>query len=368
MKVAPILSDKLYTKKYASPLKNKLQADTSYRLSFKSDRYDGPSVLDIALTDLQNTIEDEIDPFINKYRGRYRKIGNIGLELQAVTDELKKQSNEYFRTEIIDRKKYKIFDTVKSETDDYATYLMNIKEYEHMKEMADSPVYGSPEIRNKAESLKPLIYGNEAVFSSRKELLNAYKSAISMLDDTAGHLTIKNLPEYEKIKYLNNLYNETVAAIIVLPVNEALHFKTEVENIIKSKEKSTTKLDKAMHLSRQMYSGSLLRSIKYADKNEAEINKFIEENKDYKSRIPDIEEIKAAFNVLYTKRDAMVQNTARKLEVIYNKSTNLPYDREAAKKIIDAQKAANEKLWTLIQEAKTEYIKKQNEKFMSDWA
>ena len=102
MKVAPILSDKLYTKKYASPLKNKLQADTSYRLSFKSDRYDGPSVLDIALTDLQNTIEDEIDPFINKYRGRYRKIGNIGLELQAVTDELKKQSNEYFRTEIID--------------------------------------------------------------------------------------------------------------------------------------------------------------------------------------------------------------------------------------------------------------------------
>ena len=356
MKVAPIIPN-------ISPKKSVTKKSFAQQSvpSFKSDRYEGRSALDIAVSDLKKVVDEEINPFIDKYQDRYRTIGFMGLALQEVMQELKNQGNEYFQSELSVRDKYGIFEKAKSETDDYATYLMNIKEYEHLCEMAQNPFLNKPEIRKKAEQIKPLIYSGSEVFDGRKELLKAYKNAISTIDDTAGCMTIAQLPVYSKIQNLQNLYSSTIAAIMSIPVNDALHFRAEVKNLADSKENSFTKLDKAQRIAQRMYSDSLLKSIKNADKNEAQINEFIETNKDYKSKVPTVEEVKEAYKTLYRKRDGLLNATAQVLQKVYDKSLTVPYSNLKAKAVLDRQKAANEELWSMIQKAKEEYISQQND-------
>lgn len=362
MKVAPIIPN-MYSKKSTAQNIQK----HSYYPAFKADSFNASSFLDIALTDLENTIQDEINPFISKYKDKYRKIGFMGIELEAVMQELKKQGNEYFRSELNAKNRYDIFEQTRAETDDYSNYLMNIKEYEHLSEMAENPFYNKPEVQKKVEEIKPLIYADSTVFESRKKLFSAYKNAISNIDDTAGRLTIKQLPVYEKIKNAQNLYTSAVTAIMLLPVNDAVRFKTEAEKLINSNEKNHIKLDKAQKLVQQMYRGSLLESIRNANINEADIDKFLDENKNFKYEIPSVKEVKEAYKTLYAKREALLKSTSQVLEKFYEKAMQEPYNKAQAEKIINTQKSANEELWKIIQNIKSDYISRQNEKFMQNY-
>ena len=48
--------------------------------------------------------------------------GYAGIELQGIIDEYQKQNSDFFTTGLNEKKKYKIFDTVEKEIQDYNQY------------------------------------------------------------------------------------------------------------------------------------------------------------------------------------------------------------------------------------------------------
>lgn len=360
MKVAPI---------FISPKKYNLNTDYSsnkatHTPSFLGDVFSGCSILDNTLQELKNTVDTILVPFVNDYKERYNKIGKIGVDLQVLVDVCKEQSDGFYKHGIGIDKKSKIFNAVKKEIKDYEQYIKNRTDFVHMSEMGQNPIYKNSEIQKeifKASSL----YLSDDIFVEEKKLFGVYKNCADNLLNTTMNISLENSePElYEKIKLLNSLYYETVAMIMLLPVNDAMHIISETNELLKSQEKGYVRLEKAEKLLNNIYTSSILKNIEETKENVAEVDKFLYKNKDYESKIPSVMQIKTAFRNLSLKQDLAVEKAEKDLNNYYSTQYKKSYDKEGVYSILSAQKKANETIWALIEKSRQEYISKQNECF-----
>ena len=148
---------------------------------------------------------------------------------------------------------------------------------------------------------------------------------------------------------------------MMLPVNEAIHIKAQTEALLKSEEKGYVRLQKAEKLLSQIYSCSILKCIESSKENEAEINRFLEDTKDYKSKIPSASEIKAAYKNLQVKKDLEFQKAESKLQEYYNTKYLAPDNDDEINKLLNEQRTANEELWSMIEKSRSDYIARRNE-------
>ena len=335
--------------------------------SFHADRFDGGSIADYALQNLNDTVNETLVPFINKHKEKYQKAGYAGIELQGIIDEYQKQNSDFFTTGLNEKKKYKIFDTVEKEIQDYNQYRKNIREFDALSKMAANPLYGSSEIQQKVQKIKPLFSETSLTFENKKKLCDFYEKTYEKAEDEISNIKLTDMPVYPKIKNAQELYMQAISVVVSLPVTEAVKIKTETDALMKSNEKNYVKMQKAEYLENRLYSGNLIKSIENADKNSEETDDFLKKYNELKPDDNLKEEIKQSYKLMKEKRSNSVKSAADSLSDYYKNEYNPVSDKSEIKRVLNAQKKANERLWQIIDAAKKEYIEKQNAQFFSGY-
>lgn len=337
------------------------------KISFtsKNDIFASGSILDREITDLKEVFDNEINPFIEKNREKFNQAGKIGYSSQEKLKIVQSLEQQLFEKKF-NSTDNKIFKEVEKVTDIYAKYKENIREFEQTsKNIINSTMYSTPELRKAVEKSRPKVYQGEEEFGKIQPLYQEYNNAKSIINQDLDELSIKNMPEFAaKIEELRNQNATAVFIILNSGYADMLKLSKDAQQLFKDyKEKNQPAfklMERADRLSCDVQ--KFQNNIENYETNSEETEKFIEENKDYENKNLSEEEIKNTYKELFKAADEIIDFHSANLYNYY-KENPIKLSPRIIDKTFKAQERANRNLNKMLQNEKLAFYEKSNEEF-----
>lgn len=327
-----------------------------------NDTFIHGSILDREINELKEVVQNEINPFIDKNKENYNKIGKIGYASQEKLKLVQSLEQQLFQKKFnaLDNNTFKEVEQV---TGIYEKYKDNIRQFEQTsKNIATSTMYSTPELLKTIEKSRPKVYQGEDEFNKIQPLYQEYNNTKDIINKDLDNVSIKKTPEFDaKVKELQN--QNTTAIFIMLNSGyvDMLKISNDAGQLFKDYEEKNEPayklLDRAERLNCEIQ--KFQNNMGNYHNQDEEIEKFIEENKSYETTSLSKEEIKKVYGFLFKDADMIINFYSDNL-YDYFQTNPVKLSPRIIDKTFKAQEKANRNINKLLQKEKQAFYEKSN--------
>lgn len=316
------------------------------------------------ISDLQSDIESIVNPYIEQHKTRFLQLGKIGYDSQ----EKLKLINKY-ETGLMQKKLSAFnsdeFASAAQNANLYEKYMENIKEFERTEQFVKShPVYSTDKILNTIEKGKIKIHRDDAYFEQLKPFYDKYQSVKQSMDLEFARITSKNNPEFfEKIKKLDEQNKTAVMLFLVSGYPDAAEITKEAGEIVKCCKNGKVSYDILKKFEKINYKIQKFQEDRQDNSAVLEsIDKFLEENKNYRMDNLSEEEIHGTYKTLLSMTDEVISGSIRALND-YNTAHPVKLSPRITDRAFKIQAKVNRAINNLIQEEKEKFYGRINSEY-----
>lgn len=323
------------------------------------------------LVNLDTFLEKTVEPFIEKYSALYEHADKNNQKAEEMYDWFQKAGNRLseFKSKPTEIKGFKIFFQINHNLQRYRKYKHNQREFEYLSKKGTHWMYANPEIEQKIEQIRPIIYQAHPALENSVIIDSVYQGAQKNINNGLKNMNLKMLePElYKKERALVDLDGKSMMSMSIFPVDSVLSFKERALKVIEeynigkiSDEDFTPRIPsqfKPSLLEISNHKQSLIDEIKRSE-NEKRFNIALR-NLNETDNMPQVTkaDVDNAYKRIHKRVLKVVSHNAVKLRKMFDTNNNLHWnnaDNAQADKILEAQEKANVELWNLIEKSKAE--------------
>lgn len=317
-----------------------------------NDTFQSYSILDMQLEEMQDEIKNKIEPYKEMIKDKFCIIGKIGYDTQ---EKLKLIKN--YETQLMNKKfdadSQQAFKKAEQKTKPYEEYQKNIKEFERNEKLVNSNPYYSA-VSGAIEKKRAKVYRDSDEFAKLEPLYEKIQSTKQDMSEELDSVNSRNLPEfYPKVKDLDDKNRTAVMLALVSGYPETVNISKKSAEILKAYENNSKPSYKLLEDVEALNSN--IQSFEHSIENNndviEEMDKFIDDNKDYEKNSLQTSEIKNTYEGLLQKADTIINRHAQKLMAFFD-SDNTKVSPRIIDRTLKSQVRANKEINRLIQKEK----------------
>ena len=346
--------------------KNYTGNKTAINPSFgNKDRFQkSDELLNPQINQIKNDIQNIVEPFLEENKTRFIMLGKIGYDSQEKLKLIKD-----YETRLMQKK----FNAAQNETFKnltqnallYEKYENNIKEFERTAQFVQShKMYSTDKILNAIENGRKKIYRDSEEFEKLKPHYDKFQEVKTNMDKELVNISSKNIPEFSKqIKNLDEQNKTAVLLFLISGYTDANDIKREAQQLISDCKNHKISYDILKRFEKINYKLQQFEE-STANKNSVidSIDKFIEENKDYKKTNPTENEICKIYEKLLADTDKTISKYSNEL-LEYNQTNKTQISPRIIDRTYKSQAKVNKQLNELILLEKEKFYRQQNSEF-----
>lgn len=371
MKILPITLSFTNNKK-----SQKINQSTPLNPSYQSDSFSFKGLRDVTSTEmmeLDNTIENEISPFMKDSKELYLSVAKIGFNAQETLKLFSQKEQELFnhKLDVKNIENNQMAKKLKPYTDRMTSYIDNIYEFSKLEESSSLPMYNTPQMRKSIEAARAVVLQENDEVLKLKPLFDLYNDVNSDLDFDLTALTLTAVDKNLSIKHgeLSESLSNAQFYMFMTPYNDAVKSvmkRDEIKKVIDDKSVSAFTKLKNLQVANRI-ANKVVEDKEHFYKQKDNMLKFAEANKDYKKNTPNKSVIENTYKKMTEKCDELAKKQFSKLSDFYKKEyegKKIKIDLNFIDKKLKEQKAANEAVQSLIIKIKEDYYTKQNDEVL----
>ena len=311
-----------------------------------NDTFQSYSILDMQIDEMQDEIENKIKPYKEMIKDRFSIIGKIGYDTQEKLKLIRSYETQLMNKKF-DADKHPAFKKAEMKTNPYEQYEKNIKEFERSENLVKNNPYYS-EITDAVEKKRAKIYRDTDEFAKLQPLYEKIQNTKQDMSEELDGVNSQALPEfYSKVKTLDDKNRTAVMLALVSGYPDAIGICKKSDAILNAYHEKNEPSFKLLERVETL-NGEIQRFEHSIEDNSAtlnEIDKFIDENKDYENNTLQTSEIKNTYQDLLQKADNIINRHAQKLVDFFSTDTTKVSPRiidRTLKSQAKANKAVNE--------------------------
>ncbi len=305
-----------YSREKNTPLSSSQPVFTS------NDRFEANSIVKTELDSIATDIKEEIIPYREKYKNTFIQLGKIGYDSQ---EKLKLVKN--YETMLMNKKfnaaNNEIFKQASKNALLYEKYKNNIDEFERTAQFAQkNNYYSNTEIVKLINTSRPKMIRDAEEFSKLEPTYNKVNETTELMNADLEKICSGNLPNFHnKIMALNEQNKTAAMLMFISDYPDTTNICNEYKNILN--EYQTKKLPMYDLLKKIEKLSYKIQKFKENQENSeerlAEINRFVEENKNYKTENISEKTIKTTYDKLLKNTDDTIIKYSKDLQDYVNK-------------------------------------------------
>lgn len=335
----------------------------AHNLGFKSN----PNILTRTFDEFESEFDEKIVPFMNDSRTLYIETGKIGYNAQQVVNFVKFKENQLFqyKLNIQDAAKEKLHPGAKLALDAMEQYEQNKRTFASIEKMSNLPIYNKTGLKSKIAKAKSDEFLENNEFEKIKPITDYIRSQENNFENKLSSINLKNSGKiYQKYTDTNECLLSAQYFMLITPYNDAMKLKLqrdEFQKTLKSpKININTGLDRLDRM--QKSADKIINQKEFFYNGRENMKKFVDTNRN--RQLPSIQEFNDVYENLKQKCNSTAQDFIKDANNFYRENVkNINFDPEKAKNTLNRQKAVNDELFAIIDEAKTAYLAEHNKDF-----
>lgn len=361
MRILPIISN---IQTVYNPNKNYTRNNTlRINPSFGSeDRFQKSDVLlNPQINQIKSDIQNIVEPFLEENKERFIMLGEIGYDSQEKLKLIKD-----YETRLMQKKfnaaQNEAFKNLTQNAILYEKYKNNIQEFERTAQFVQNhKMYSTDKILNAIENGRKKIYRDSEEFKKLKPYYDKFQEVKTNMDKELDNISSKNIPEFSKqIKNLDEQNRTAVMLFLISCYTDANDIKKEAQLLLSDCKNHKISYDIFKRIEKINYKIQQFEENTENKKSITDpIDKFLEENKDYKkTNIPE-NEICKIYEKLLANTDKTISKYANEL-IEYNQSNKIKISPRIIDRTYNSQARINKHLNELILQEKEKFYRQEN--------
>ena len=281
------------------------------------DRFEGKSIIQTGLDELKADIEEEIIPYREKYKDTFIQLGKIGYDSQEKL-KLVKDYETRLMNKKLNAENNETFIQASKNALQFEKYKNNIDEFERTAEFVQkNDYYSNPEILKTIDKNRSKMIRDAKEFAKLEPLYNKTNETKAQMNTDLEQISSKNLPDFHnKIKALDEQNKMAAMLMFISEYPDTTNICNEYKSILKDyNEKKILMYDLLDRIGRLSYNIQKFKERKNNfEENINDINKFIEENKSYKTENISEKEIRTTYDKLLKNADNTIAMHSKNLQ------------------------------------------------------
>lgn len=370
MKISPIFQNLSYrknnNKNNTVHILNNVSKDS---VSFGAAK----NIVQVNLEELDEVIEKDVIPAMQKSKDFWIAIGKIGYNAQETLKVFSEEEKSlmFHKLKLQDKGNNEIVKKYRRYINCAYDYNDNFRQLKSLKKMAELPIYAKPEILesiSSAEKLYTPTIQTDSILALEKSFDMAYETLSNKLDRI--NLSNTNIELYKRRENLKEQLSEAQYFMLVSPYGDSAKIIEKRNEIKKNINSNNVPLYDALKdiENLRLKADKIAESAEFFNQNIKDMNTFIQQNEKNPLSL-NSDDIKSEYSKIKNNCNIIFDNMVKELETNCEKHyANLDEIVNIAKiyRLIKKQKEANIRIQNKINKIKQDYITKQNEEFMKN--